>query len=163
MIAKLVLAIGLALSAAAAFAQCSDTRVELRGDWGSAQFNVEVADDNAERALGLMNRPKMPASSGMLFLYEEPQRVGFWMENTLIPLDMIFLSEDGVVQRIHENAVPLDRTVIPGGDNIQAVLEINGGMARSLGIDVGSELRHPLMDQTIAAWPCEEAPSEPSQ
>jgi len=115
---------------AALAAGCKDTQVDLRGEWGSARFTVEIADDPQERAVGLMNRPEMPRSSGMLFIYEQPQRVAFWMENTLIPLDMLFLTPDGVVQRIHENAIPLDRTAIPGGDGILAVLEINGGLAR---------------------------------
>ncbi len=136
-------------------AGCRDTQVDLRGDWGSARFTVEIADDPQERAVGLMNRPEMPASSGMLFIYEMPQRVAFWMENTLIPLDMLFLTPDGVVQRIHENAIPLDRTAIPGGDGILAVLEINGGLASKLGITEGSELRHPGLDQAVAAWPCD--------
>lgn len=134
---------------------CSEDRVDLRGDWGSARFTVELADSPEERAVGLMNRPSMAASAGMLFLYDTAQTVAFWMENTLIPLDMIFMSPDGVVQRIHENAVPLDRTLIPGGDGIQAVLEINGGMSSMLGITVGSQLRHPMLDQAAAAWPCE--------
>lgn len=151
-IALVVAAQGFALGA---IAKCSDTRVDLRGDWGMARFSVELADEPDERATGLMNRPKMSASAGMLFIYEYPQRVAFWMENTLIPLDMLFLSEDGIVQRIHENAVPLDRTHIPGGDDILAVLEINGGMAAALGITVGSQLRHPALDQTLAAWPCD--------
>ncbi len=78
------------------------------------------------------------------------------MENTLIPLDMVFMSADGAVQKIHENAVPLDRTNIPGGDGIQYVLEINGGMSRLPGITTGSELRHPAIASETAAWPCEE-------
>ncbi len=156
MIARLVLVACLAFSAQPVVAKCSETRVDLRGDWGSARFTVEVADDEEERAIGLMNRPELPRSSGMLFIYDHPQRVGFWMENTLIPLDMVFMSEDGVVRHIHENAKPLDRTIIMGGsDDILAILEINGGMAGALGIDVGSELRHPLLDQSKAAWPCE--------
>ncbi len=155
MISRLVLALCLALGTTAAQAKCSDIRVDLRGDWGAARFTVEVADDEQERAVGLMNREEMPASSGMLFLYDTPQRVGFWMENTLIPLDMIFMGADGVVRKVHENAVPRDRSIIMGGDDILAVLEINGGMARALGIAEGSELRHPALDQAIAAWPCE--------
>ena len=137
-----------------AVAGCQENRVELRGEWGAAQFTVEVADTAMERSVGLMNRPSMSASAGMIFIYEQPQRVGFWMRNTLIPLDMLFLSEDGVVQKIHENAIPLDETLIPGGDDIQYVLEINGGMAKTLGITVGSELRHPGINQIVASWPC---------
>ena len=89
----------------------------------------------------------------MLFVYDAPQRVSFWMQNTLIPLDMIFMDETGTVTRIHENAVPLDRTSIPGGDAVQFVLEINGGMSDTLGIDEGSEMRHPAVDPDLAAWP----------
>lgn len=152
-----VVAMAASIGVAQAQEVCDDTRVDLRGDWGMARFTVELADDPKERAVGLMNRPSMPASAGMLFLYEEPQTVAFWMENTLIPLDMIFMSSDGVVQRIHENAVPRDRTLIPGGDDIQAVLEINGGMSAMLGITVGSQLRNPQMDQSVAAWACEDS------
>ncbi len=139
----------------AAHAACSDSRVEFRGDWGTARFRVEIADDPQERATGLMNREEMSPSAGMLFIYETPQRVAFWMRNTLIPLDMIFMDETGVVQRVHENAVPLDETPIPGGNHIQYVLEINGGMAAQIGIDEGSQMRHPSIPGDIAAWSCD--------
>jgi hypothetical protein len=75
------------------------------------------------------------------------------MKNTLIPLDMIFADARGVVRRVHENAVPGDLTPIPGGDDILVVLEVNGGMARQLGIAPGTVLRHPSLGQG-AAWPC---------
>ncbi|MDH5454180.1 MAG: DUF192 domain-containing protein, partial [Paracoccaceae bacterium] len=117
------------LAAPAAWAGCSETRADLRGDWGAARFTVEVADDAAERGRGLMHREQMAASAGMLFVYEHPQRVSFWMRNTLIPLDMIFMDQTGTVTRVHENAVPLDETGIRGGDGVQFVLEINGGLA----------------------------------
>ncbi len=155
MIRTAALATVFAIAAGSVSAACSESAVDLRGDWGSARFTVEVADDAAERAQGLMNRPSMPRSAGMLFLYEAPQRATFWMRNTLIPLDMIFMDPTGTVTRIHENAVPLDETTIDGGPGVQAVLEINGGLARAVGIDVGSELRHPGLDQSVAAWPCD--------
>ena len=136
-------------------ATCDPGRVELRGDWGQARFSVEVADDASERATGLMNRPEMASSRGMLFLYDSPVQATFWMKNTLIPLDMIFVSPEGRVLRIHENARPLDESVIDGGPGVQAVLEINGGLARRLGIVEGSELRHPGLDQETALWPCD--------
>ena len=135
-------------------AECYPGHVDLRGDWGAARFSVEVADDAQERSLGLMHRDSMATGAGMLFAYEEPQRVVFWMKNTLIPLDIIFMDETGVVKRIHENAVPLDLTHIEGGHGIQFVLEINGGLSRRLRISEGSELRHPAIG-TGAAWPCE--------
>jgi uncharacterized protein len=92
----------------------------------------------------------------MLFVYPAPQPATFWMANTLIPLDMIFADEKGVVRRVHSMAVPGDLTSISGGPGVLAVLEINGGLASRLGIVPGSELRHPALDQTIAAWPCAE-------
>ncbi|MEM8802533.1 MAG: DUF192 domain-containing protein [Pseudomonadota bacterium] len=140
-------------AAGSAFAACETGRVDLRGEWGTARFSVEVADEADERSQGLMNRPSMPTSAGMLFVYERPQFVSFWMRNTLIPLDMLFIDQTGIVQRIHENAVPLDETAIPGGDGIQYVLEINGGLSSRLGIEVGSEVRHPSIG--AAAWACE--------
>ncbi len=138
----------------AAFAACSPDRVDLKGDWGQTRFSVEVADDARERSLGLMHRESMATSAGMLFVYEHPQRVSFWMRNTLIPLDMIFADGAGRVKRIHANAVPLDETGIEGGDGIQYVLEINGGLAERLGITEGSELRHPSIGPD-PVWPCD--------
>lgn len=154
---RCLIAAGLvAVSINPAAAACRDDRLELRGDWGSARFRIAVADDASERAQGLMHVEEMPRMAGMLFVYERPQRVSFWMENTLIPLDMIFADETGVVQRVHANAIPLDRTSIPGGDDIQFVLEVNGGLAEEFGIAEGTAFRHPAIDQDVAAWPCDE-------
>ena len=133
---------------------CSRGTVDLRDADSTARFEVEVMDTAEGRAQGLMNRDSLGRFSGMLFVYETAQPVAFWMENTLIPLDMLFLDDTGTLRRIHENAVPLDRTPIPGGDHIRYVLEINGGLASTLGIEEGAELRHPSIDQDLAAWPC---------
>jgi uncharacterized membrane protein (UPF0127 family) len=135
-------------------AQCTQTGVDLRGDWGQAHFNVEVADDVQELGKGLMFRESLPASAGMLFIYDTPRHARFWMKNTLIPLDMIFLDSAGRVLQVAQNAIPLDETPIDGGEGVLMILEINGGMAQGLGITVGSELRHPAFDSSIAAWPC---------
>ncbi|MCO8146485.1 DUF192 domain-containing protein [Rhodovulum tesquicola] len=140
-------------AAGLAAAQCDESHVDLRGEWGTARFSVEIADDDAERARGLMHRETLPASAGMLFVYDRPQHVAFWMENTLIPLDMIFVGPEGLVLKVHLNARPLDRTPIDGGEGVLAVLEINGGLAGRLGIGPGSELRHPAFGPG-AAWPC---------
>lgn len=144
----------LVLSAGAACACAPDT-VELRGDFGQARFTVELADDPGERSVGLMNRETMAMSAGMLFVYEAPQRVAFWMRNTLIPLDMVFADATGTVTRVHENAVPLDETLIDGGPGVQYVLEINGGLAGQMGIEPGVEMRHAAIDQSQAAWTCD--------
>ncbi|MBC57494.1 MAG: hypothetical protein CL814_11250 [Confluentimicrobium sp.] len=135
-------------------AACTDGSVDLRGGWGQARFTVELADDPAERSRGLMFRETLPASHGMLFVYDHPQHAVFWMKNTLIPLDMLFIDPQGRVRRIHENAIPHDTTQIDGGPGVLAVLEINGGLSRRLGITEGSVLRHPAFGPD-AAWPCD--------
>ncbi|MHA6347611.1 DUF192 domain-containing protein [Roseivivax sp. CAU 1761] len=144
---------GAALAADTA-GECSADRLALRGDFGTAQFAVEVVDTPEERARGLMFVEEMPRMSGMLFVYERAQPVAFWMKNTLIPLDIVFADASGVVQRVHDRAVPGDLTPIPGGEGIQYVLEINGGMAETLGIGEGDALRHPAIPDDRAAWPC---------
>ncbi len=140
--------------AALAEAACRPDLAQLRWDGGSAQFAVEIADTEAERARGLMFRDSMPASFGMLFAYDRPQPVAFWMRNTRIPLDMLFIDAAGRVLAIHANAIPGDETGIPGPDQTQFVLEINGGLAARLGIVPGAVLRQPAIPQATAAWPC---------
>jgi uncharacterized membrane protein (UPF0127 family) len=136
-------------------AACAPGRVDLRWEGGRESFVIEVADDAEERAQGLMFREEMPLNAGMLFVYDAPRRVGFWMKNTLIPLDMVFADATGTVTRVHANAVPGDLTPIDGGDGVQYVLEINGGLAGKLGITPGAVLRHPAIPADSAAWPCE--------
>jgi len=137
---------------------CDPSEVRLRGDFGELRFSVEIADDPAERAQGLMHREHMARGAGMLFIYERAGPAAFWMKNTLIPLDMLFLDEQGVVTRVHSNAIPHDETAIPGGDAVKAVLEINGGLAKALGITPGAELLHPGLGEK-AAWACPIAPN----
>ncbi|WP_347313300.1 DUF192 domain-containing protein [Defluviimonas sp. SAOS-178_SWC] len=137
-----------------AAAACTETVAEFRWDAGQARFAVEIADDPGERANGLMFRKRLPASAGMLFIYEHPQPVSFWMKNTLIPLDMVFIGPDGRVNAVHANAVPGDLTPIPGPDGTLMVLEIQGGLAARLGLGEGAELRHPAVDPATALWAC---------
>ncbi len=147
--AALLSLIGFAVAAS----DCAPDRVSLRGNWGREDFTVELADTNETRERGLMFRESMPRFSGMLFVYDAPHHARFWMKNTLIPLDMIFVGPNGVVQKIHKLAVPHDETTIDGGNGIIAILEINGGLADMLGITVGSEMQHPAFGAT-AVWPC---------
>ncbi|MCK0094703.1 DUF192 domain-containing protein [Yoonia sp. F2084L] len=136
-------------------ADCADGRLTVAGDFGQATFTVEIADDVQERAQGLMFVEDMPMLSGMLFVYERPQSVSFWMKNTLIPLDMLFVSPEGEILNIHENAVPGDLTPIPGGSGVQMVLEINGGLSSRLGIAPGDVMQHPSFGAD-AILPCGE-------
>ncbi len=134
---------------------CAADRVDIRGDWGRARFSVEIADEPAEQARGLMFRESLAPFAGMLFVYPRPGSPRFWMKNTLIPLDMLFIAPDGRVAHVHHRAVPGDLTTIGGGDGILAVLEIRGGMAETLGIVPGDQLRHMAFDAAGAAWPCD--------
>jgi uncharacterized membrane protein (UPF0127 family) len=145
--AVLLLAAGPAVAA-----DCAPDRVDIRSGGNALRFHVEVADTAEARAEGLMNRASMPEFSGMLFVYDSPQPVAFWMRNTLIPLDMLFFDAEGRLVTIGREARPLDETPIVGGDAIQYVLEINGGLAAELGIEPGAELRHPAV--TGGAWSC---------
>lgn len=144
----------LALMAGQAMAGCSADRVSLRGDWGQAAFAIELADTPEERSRGLMYRDSMARGAGMLFVYEAPQLASFWMKNTLIPLDMLFVDIAGQITAVHHNAIPGDLTPIVGGQAVYAVLEINGGLALRYGIVVGSQMQHPIFANGPAIWPC---------
>jgi uncharacterized membrane protein (UPF0127 family) len=133
-------------------ASCEIGSLWLRGDFGVLRFGIDLADTPESRARGLMHVTQLSRSRAMLFVYPEPQEVAFWMKNTLIPLDIIFVDDRGVVGKVHENAIPGDLTPIYGGGLVKYVLEINGGQARQLGISKGTQLRHPLIER--AAWPC---------
>ncbi|MEM6277683.1 MAG: DUF192 domain-containing protein [Pseudomonadota bacterium] len=137
-----------------AAAACSVDTVTIYGSDVKARFSVAIADTPETRNRGLMFVEEMSMGSGMLFVYEGPRFASFWMRNTLIPLDMLFAGPDGTVTRVHVNAVPLDETPIPGGENVQFVLEINGGLAARLGITEGDVLQHPSIPQESAARPC---------
>jgi uncharacterized protein len=135
-------------------AACSPARLDIRLAQGHESFAVEIADDPDERAQGLMFRTAMAPAAGMLFVYDAPRRVQFWMKNTLLPLDMVFADATGTVTRVHEGAVPGDLTAIDGGAGVQFVLEINAGVAAKLGLAPGAVLRHPAIPAATAVWPC---------
>lgn len=145
----------LVLAAGAAGAACREDVVDLRGPGGMARFTVEIADEPEERARGLMFREDLPESHGMLFLFDRVAPVSFWMRNTPLPLDLIFLRADGTVRRVTEDAVPFSDASMPSGGPVRAVLEINAGLAERFGIEEGSEMRHPAFGAD-AAWPCPE-------
>ncbi len=149
-----LVAVAVLLAPGQAFAACAPDTVELRGPGGLQRFHVEIADSEAERSLGLMQRDHLPSAAGMLFVYPAPQQAVFWMKDTLIPLDMIFADASGRVTRVHSNAIPQDETPIDGGKGVTYVLEINGGLAKRLGIAEGAELRAAVLEQSSAVWPC---------
>jgi len=110
-------------------------------------FEIELVDTPESRAQGLMFREELAPNAGMLFDFFEERPVAFWMQNTLIPLDMLFIRADGTIARVHANAVPLDTTSIPSGEPVRFVLEIAGGRAAELGIEAGDVMQHPRVEQ----------------
>ena len=118
--------------------------LEIASKTGVHVFSVELADNDADRAKGLMFRKELPEGQGMLFDFHREQEVSFWMENTYIPLDMIFIRGDGRILRIAENTEPLSTRMIPSGGPVRAVLEVIGGTARKLGIAPGDRVGHPI-------------------
>lgn len=104
------------------------------------RFEVEVVDTPESRSQGLMYRTELADDAGMLFVFEQPAEVGFWMRNTFIPLDMIFIDRHGRIVRIHPQARPHDDTLIGSGQPVTHVLEINGGRAAELGIEAGQRM-----------------------
>ena len=106
---------------------------------GVHRFMVEVARTPWQQERGLMFVRSLAPDRGMIFPYDPPQPVSFWMKNTLIPLDMIFIRADGTIARI-ATARPLDETAVPSGEAIAAVLEIRGGLAAELGIRPGDRV-----------------------
>jgi uncharacterized membrane protein (UPF0127 family) len=104
------------------------------------QFTVELAVDPQQREQGLMYRKQMPTDHGMLFDFDEARPVSMWMRNTLIPLDMLFLDDKGVVTHLHEGAVPLSEAIISSGGPVRYVLELNGGAVKTLGIKPGDRV-----------------------
>ena len=104
------------------------------------KFIVEVARTPEEQVRGLMERQSLAPDRGMIFPYSPPQPVGFWMKNTLIPLDMIFISPGGKILRIEENTVPLSLDPVGSGEAVEAVLEIAGGRSAELGIAAGDRV-----------------------
>ena len=111
---------------------------------GPKAFKVEVAADAASQEHGLMYRQDLPPDAGMLFDFHQESRVSFWMKNTPLPLDMVFIRADGTVASVEPNAVPYSTESIPSGEPVRAVLEINGGRAHDLGIAPGDKVRAPI-------------------
>ncbi|WP_375450319.1 DUF192 domain-containing protein [uncultured Devosia sp.] len=147
--ARIVGLVFAALIVFAPLAACSDEgKLTLRTATGDHAFNVQVVDTPESRAKGLMFVQDLANDAGMLFDFKEEREVGFWMQNTFIPLDMIFVGTDGVVKTVHANARPHDTTSIPSEVPVQFVLEIPGGQAASIGLEPGDTMVHDRVRKT---------------
>lgn len=133
----------LCLMMVGARAAASLERLEIITSSGTHEFQVEIADTPGERSKGLMYRKSMPQNQGMLFDFHVEGPVMMWMKNTYIPLDMVFVSREGVVTRVAANTVPMSEEVISSGGPAYAVLELNAGVADKIGLKAGDEIRHP--------------------
>jgi uncharacterized membrane protein (UPF0127 family) len=122
----------------------AEETVEIVGRNGIHVFAVELAVNDEQRARGLMYRRELPEGRGMLFDFMREQEISMWMQNTYIPLDMIFIRGDGRILRIAENTEPLSTRVISSGGPARAVLEVIGGTAKKLGIAPGDRVGHPI-------------------
>lgn len=122
-------------------------KLEIDTASGVHKFEVEIASDDAARERGLMYRRYMAPDHGMLFEFDRNAPESFWMKNTYIPLDMIFISPTGVVTNVAANAEPLSENVIPSGPPCAAVLELDGGTAAAIGLRVGDKVRHPFFQR----------------
>lgn len=115
--------------------------LEIRTAAGKAHgFKVEVARTESEQARGLMFRESLAPDAGMIFPMDPPRPASFWMKNTIIPLDMIFVRPDGTIARIAADTVPYSLDPVDSGEPVSAVLEIAGGRAAELGIAEGDKV-----------------------
>ncbi len=138
-----VLAAAVLADLAAAQASGQGT-LEIVSTSGVHAFTVELATNDEERSRGLMFRKELPEGHGMLFDFERDQPVAFWMHNTYISLDMIFIRGDGRILRIAESTEPLSDRLIPSGAPVRAVLEVIAGTARQFGIKPGDRVISPI-------------------
>ena len=114
--------------------------LEIRTASGTHRFTVELARTAAQQMQGLMFRRKLDANAGMLFIYQQPETARYWMKNTYIPLDMLFIAPDGRIASIAERTVPLSLETVSSGVPVIAVLELNGGTVSRLGIKLGDRV-----------------------
>ena len=115
----------------------------VTADGKTHRFTVELATTGEQMARGMMFRRTMAPDAGMLFDYgRSTPGVAFWMKNTLIPLDMIFITAEGSILNIHERAIPHDESSVPAAGPVRAVLEVNGGTAARLGLKPGDRVQH---------------------
>lgn len=114
--------------------------VVIKTKQGDRGFNVEIADDIPSQTKGLMFRKNLPTDSGMLFMFKQPQKLQFWMKDTYIPLDIIFINAKDTIVHIEKNTQPLSEKQLSSKKNVTKVLEINAGLSDLYGIDLGDKI-----------------------
>ncbi len=119
-------------------------RLTVATSSGEHRFWVEIADDDAERARGMMERPPLADDRGMLFQFPDVAERGFWMRNTPSSLDIIYIDPRGVIVSIARNAQPNSDEILPSNGAASGVLELRGGRADEIGAKAGDRVRHPF-------------------
>jgi len=147
--ASLLLLLGLVLAGPAsgqrgAVFDRSTLVVETAGG-ASHTFAVELALTPDQKSQGLMHRREMAPDAGMLFVYDAPQIISMWMQNTYLPLDMVFIGMGGRVAHIVERTVPLSTAIVSSRERVVAVLELNAGTVSRVGLAKGDRVRHALL------------------
>jgi uncharacterized protein len=132
------------LAADAALAKMRREVLTLVTSAGDRPIDIEIAESNEQKALGLMFRPTVPENTGMLFPYGDPQEITMWMKNTYASLDMVFIRADGVVHRIAARTEPLSEAIVASEGKVSAVLELAAGASERLGLKPGDLVRHKI-------------------
>lgn len=140
--AALLALASLAMTAAAGSA-CAPDEVTVLARSGPVAYRVEIADDPDEQARGLMFRTGMAPDAGMLFIFPDPRPAAFWMKNTILPLDIVFIDATGRILNIAENTTPFSERALPSDGDALAVLEVNAGEAARRGFGPGVQVVHP--------------------
>ncbi|MGB0412621.1 MAG: DUF192 domain-containing protein [Pikeienuella sp.] len=131
---------------------CRPDRIDFQTESGVHSYRIEVVDTYETRAQGLMHRTDLAADQGMLFVYQRAGQVAFWMKDTPLPLDIIFINSRGIVCSIAAHTTPFSLENIPSRCAAQTVLEVNAGQAAVDGIRVGAPARHEAISKPV--WGC---------
>ena len=149
-ILRTLVIVGLALSTVAVGRAADDayttTEIWIETADNRHRFTIEVAETPEQITRGVMFRSEVAEDGGMLFDYDPPRLVSMWMKNTLIPLDMLFVDESGIIGRIATWTTPLSLEPIPSGGPVRAVIELKGGITEQLGIKAGDKVVHPIFE-----------------
>lgn len=114
---------------------------------GKVSLEVEIADTDPERMQGLMHRTDLPENRAMLFVFDETRSIMMWMKNTPLPLDMVFVAQNGTIAAIRENTEPFSEAIISSTVPVRYVVELRAGTAKRLGLAIGEPVRHPVIAQ----------------
>ncbi len=125
---------------AASPAGLAQTSLCITSGTKTRQFTVEIARTSMEQAKGMMFRTELADSAGMIFPFPEPKVASFWMKNTVIPLDIIFIRANGTIESIAENTIPYSTSPVEAGEPVASVLELRGGLTSELGISAGDRV-----------------------